>query len=349
MIANLQTLRGIAAFLVVLFHVTDSAGRLGADAVLPAFPAGAGGVDLFFVISGFIIWTTTRGIRAPTPGGFLLRRLVRVVPLYWLLTLLLANVAILRPDLLGATVIELRHFLASLVFLPWPHPTFGLYNPFLVVGWTLNYEMAFYGLFALVLLLPERRHLGAAIVALVALVVTGRLVRPEGIAGFYSDPIVLEFALGLAVGGFYTAGARIGAGASAAAALCGAALLLLGPLLGPPEARVLTAGLPAAMLVAGAVFFERARGPLRIPGLARLGDASYSLYLTHLLTLPLVQIVWRKTMPAAAGASAFGFVAAAVIACIGVAILCHRLAERPLAALLRPRRARVSQRAGVAA
>lgn len=331
MIQNLQSLRGIAALMVVVFHVTDGAGRLGEGVRLPRFDMGFAGVDLFFVISGFIIFVTTRRPASARPGLFLLRRLLRVAPLYWFLTALLANVAVFAPQLLGATVFELPHFLASLLFWPAPHPTLPHYNPLLVVGWTLNYEMAFYALFALVLTLPARRQAPAAILALLALAGFGRVAEPSGVLGFYADPVILEFAMGLAIGWAWTAGARPPLAACAALALAGAALLVFAE----DGTRLWSAGVPAAMLVAGAVFAERARGPLRLPGLRLLGDSSYSLYLVHLLALPVVQIAWRRAGLGAEGWSAYAYVGAATLACVLAGLLCYRLLERPLGQLLR--------------
>ncbi|MBB4000211.1 acyltransferase family protein [Aureimonas pseudogalii] len=336
MIFNLQILRAVAALMVVVFHATDGAGRLGESAALPRFDAGQMGVDLFFVISGFIIWTTTRGASGASPRRFAMKRLVRVVPLYWLLTLVLANVAALRPDLLGTTVLSIDHLVASLAFVPWPHPTIGLYNPLLVIGWTLNYEMAFYALFGLALLLPARHQFVAVTAVLVSLATLGLAADPGGIAGFYCDPIILEFAMGLAIGRLYTKGRVIGARVSTLVALLGAALLLWLPLVLPAEWRVASGGMPSALLVAGLVFRERARGPLHLPRLQALGDASYALYLTHVLTLPVAQIVWRKLMPTATGPFALLFVAAATLACCIGGLFAHRIVERPLTWLLRP-------------
>ncbi len=333
MIRNLQYLRGLAALSVVIFHVTDGAGRLGDHVELPHFALGFFGVDLFFVLSGFIICVTTRGGDSGRPLAFLQRRILRVAPPYWILTALLANVAVMMPGLMGATVFVPSHALASFAFWPALHPTLGLYNPLLVVGWTLNYEMAFYALFSLALLLPGRHQVPAAIGALALLALAGRLVRPDGIAGFYTDPVILEFALGLAVGSLYVSGLRLPRAAAYGFVAAGTLLLA-----GAVEAnRLPTAGLPAAMIVLGAVFAERAAGPLRLPAMGLLGDASYSIYLVHLLVLPVVQIVWRYAGLGAEGVMAFAYIAAAVLACLGAGLAFHLAVEAPLGRLLRPR------------
>ncbi|WP_279478863.1 acyltransferase [Aureimonas sp. SK2] len=338
MIWNLQYLRGIAALMVVIFHVTDSAGRLGGTVDLPHFALGFVGVDLFFVLSGFIICVTTRSGAAGRPVSFLERRILRVVPPYWILTALLANAAVLFPGLMGSTVFEPAHALASFAFWPALHPTLDLYNPLLVVGWTLNYEMAFYALFALALVLPRRVQVPAALAALVLVALVGRILRPGGVAGFYTDPVILEFALGLVVGMIYASGLRLPR--RACLAFLAAGILLMA---GAEEAnRLPTAGLPAAMIVLGAVFLERASGPLRLPVMGLLGDASYAIYLVHLPVLPVVQIVWRQAGIGAEGGTALLYVGAAVLACTLAGILFHLLIEAPLGRLLRPRPASAS-------
>ena len=184
---NIQYLRGVAALMVVLFHVLDSSGRLGEAVVLPAFPAGEAGVDLFFVISGFIIWHTSRD-PGLTPGRFMTKRIKRVVPLYWFFTLAMAAIVIVAPSLLRTTVFEPMHVIASLAFVPYLHPTLHAYNPLVFVGWTLNYEMAFYVAFALLVpLTPGRRTLWIALGG-AALVAVGQAIGSDRRRGLLHQP-----------------------------------------------------------------------------------------------------------------------------------------------------------------
>ncbi|WP_193227710.1 acyltransferase family protein [Aureimonas psammosilenae] len=333
MILNVQYLRGIAAMMVVLFHVGDGTGRLGPGAVLPSFGWGQAGVDIFFAISGFIIWTATREGNGG-PADFVLKRLIRVAPLYWLLTVLLAGVALVLPGLLSSTVLRGDHLLASLLFVAYPHPTLGALNPLLFVGWTLNYEMAFYALFALGLFLPLEHRFKAIAGALLALSSIGILLRPQGIAGFYTDPILMEFACGLAIGAAYTRGIRLPLGVSGLMILVGTLGVVSSG--AHPDPRWLVAGIPAAMIVAGAVFLHRAKGSASLPLLKLLGDASYSIYLTHLFTIPVVQVAWKKVGPEAVGSAAIAYMSLAILASALVGILCHFALERPLARLCHP-------------
>ena len=332
MIRNLQVLRGIAALMVVVFHVTCGAGRLGEGVHLSCFSLGFVGVDLFFVLSGFIICVTTRDAASARPLDFLARRFLRVAPPYWLLTALVANAAVLMPGLSGATVFVPWHTFASFIFWPTPHPVIGLFNPLLLVGWTLNYEMAFYALFAFALFLPARWQVPAAALALILIALAGRAFQPGGAAGFYTDPVIVEFALGLAIGGLHGTGLRLPR--AACLALIAAGILLM---LGAVQAnRLPTAGLPAALIVLGAVFAERAGGPWRLPAMGRLGDASYSIYLVHLPIAPVTQILWRQVGFSAAGAMGLAYSTGAVLVCLAVGLAFHRVVEAPLDRLLRP-------------
>ena len=117
---------------------------------------GQAGVDIFFVISGFIMWVTTHD-RPTTPLRFMTNRIVRIVPLYWLITLAVAAMAFAVPSLFRGVVLTPEHVIKSLLFIPHYYP--GMPTrvwPLLLPGWTLNYEMVFYLVFAIALLLPRR-------------------------------------------------------------------------------------------------------------------------------------------------------------------------------------------------
>lgn len=336
MIISLQYLRAIAALMVVAFHAADKLSTLDPDGQHFAFTVGLAGVDIFFVISGFIIYVT--GSQAgTTPASFLRKRLIRIVPLYWVLTLMLAAVAILKPGLLASSSFELPHFIASLLFVPWPHPQIPALLPLLIPGWTLNYEMAFYGLFALGMLLPRSARLPSLVSALCLLAALGMMFAPTGIAAFYSDQIILEFAAGTVIAAVWMHGSRprtiIAVGVFAA----GAVLLCLGA--GSTLPRVIGAGVPAAMIVSGAVFSENIARRRPIPLLSELGDASYSIYLSHVVVLPVLARFWQAARFGVEGRGTAFFLSALIASAMaGVAL--HRLVERPLLAWMSGRRAR---------
>ncbi|WP_102959347.1 acyltransferase family protein [Mangrovicella endophytica] len=330
MIVNLQYMRGIAALMVVLYHATENAARLGTNQ-LTQLTAGAAGVDIFFVISGFIMWVTTSG-RDIGSGEFMRRRLIRILPLYWAATLALAALAILVPQLLKSTTFELQHFLGSLFFVPVERPLTGGYFPVVFVGWTLNYEMAFYLLFAVSLLLPERHRAWPLVAVLVAAAAAGALLEPAGLAGFYTRPLILEFGAGVLIGVLYTSRIAVPRVVSLASFLVGLALLAA---LCMSEGGILIAGPMAALLVFGAVNLEKSSRPWRIAPLYVLGNASYAIYLTHIVTIPLCQTLWRLAGLSADGWHGLLYVAVTITASAVVGIATYYLFELPVDGLLR--------------
>lgn len=273
---SIQHLRGLAALSVALFHACQWA-RL-------PFSIGAAGVDVFFVISGFVMWTVTAGGREATPVAFVKRRLIRVAPLYWLVTLVLVAGALITPQRFPDIEPTLGHVLLSLGFVQHNNPA-GLPFPILAPGWTLNYEAVFYLVFAAGLLLPERKRLGALTVALIALALAGFAWPPAYV--MLLNPMFLEFLVGVWIARL--AQERMLPDRSIGWLLLGLGLVLFigieASKVDPDLWRPMIWGLPAALVVLGAVTVEADGGWKGLPGLKVLGDASYSLYLTHTLTI----------------------------------------------------------------
>jgi exopolysaccharide production protein ExoZ len=323
-VRSIQYLRGLAAFGVLVFHAAERAGH--------PFGTGAAGVDVFFVISGFIMWVVTSG-RPVSPTEFLQRRVERIVPLYWGLTLITAAAAITVPALFPAMQPSAGHVLRSLFFVPHADPT-GLIAPLVVPGWTLNYEMFFYVLFAAALLAPARARPWLLTAVLVGLAAT----RPLGDVGnplwsTYTNNLLLEFAAGVWLGKAWRAGRLPGRAVGWAMLALGVAGFATVALSGVDveRARALLWGVPAFLLVAGAVSVERA-GPIpSLPPLRALGDASYSLYLVHGLAISaafrLLQKAGVTSLPLLLGAS--------VIAGVAAGLLAYQLVERPLMKLFK--------------
>ena len=139
-----------------------------------------------------------------TAGEFMRHRIARIVPLYWLLTTLMVVTMLVRPDLLQSARFDLGHIIKSYLFIAAPHPTSGKYWPVVVPGWTLNYEMFFYALFAAAIALSRgsqiRRLIFTAVFLVSAVVVVGLLPQLPGAVRYYGDPILLEFLLGIVIG-----------------------------------------------------------------------------------------------------------------------------------------------------
>ncbi|HYF54521.1 MAG TPA: acyltransferase [Salinarimonas sp.] len=327
----LQALRAVAALMVAGQHALHDAGllaeRLGL-AFVPASRTGQAGVDIFFVISGFVMVHASRGLFGE-PGAariFLARRIARVVPLYWLVTTLYLAVAIVAPALLNGAVLDPLFVAASYAFWPMAGPD-GFAQPLYSLGWTLNYEMAFYALFALAIPFARDRAVAGLIAALLALVMLGRLLPLRLPLSFWTDPIVLEFAAGMALGLARAHGLRLGSGVRAALAGLAVGALVLDVAFVPEVPRIVAYGIPAALLVAAAGLGAAGGRPGRLALLGEhLGDASYALYLVHPFAI--------RPLGLAAGAAGvvgpWSFLVLALAAALVASLVVHRWVERPL-------------------
>ncbi|MDQ6434589.1 acyltransferase [Mesorhizobium sp. LHD-90] len=343
MIVSLQYLRGIAAMMVVAFHAFDVLARMGTGGHDEQFMVGLAGVDIFFVISGFIMWIMAEKAY-PSPAEFVRKRLIRIVPLYWALTLFLAAVALVKPDLLSTAVFDPAHFVASMLFIPWPHPKLEAAVPLLIPGWTLNYEMAFYLIFALCLFLPKRWRLISLLGALSLLAAAGPFVPQGGAAAFYTDTLVLEFAAGALLAWLWLRGVTLSTAMSLTLVVAGFALLYLGA--GSTLPRIVSLGLPAAMIVGGSVFAENLLRRQPFQPLLMIGDASYSIYLSHGIGLAVLTKLWTAAGLGGDGWQAFAFVAVTLSAAAIGGILLYLSIEKPMLAWMN---ARTGQRRTTAA
>ncbi len=329
----LQALRFFAALSVLFGHSLTEGIDLGfldaaTFAPLARLPWG-NGVDVFFVISGFIMFHIA-GTEFGVPGAsgrFLAKRFIRLVPIYWLFTIAMLVATLLFASVLSHSTLDAAHVAASFAFIPWLDSS-GLPHPVLGLGWTLNYEMFFYVLFALALLLPRRAGLPALLAVFTLLAIAHPLVDPAATQlRFWTDPIIIEFLFGIGIAAFRRRGVTLSPVLCWALAAGGAALLLtIEPLFGSPgDARFISAGLPAALIVLGFAFmpFDAATRPGRF--LAMGGDASYALYLSHPFAINAAALLLRRV-----GLSGWVMLPAVLLGALGVAALVYLLVERRL-------------------
>ncbi len=322
---GIQALRALAAAAVAFLHVADEAGALtGTPGQSPyrwidAIPLEAG-VDLFFVISGFVMvwasWESFGQARAVLP--FVWRRLLRILPLYWLLSAATVAVALAAP---GSVSDGLRdgwgYVAASFAFLPWRRAD-GFVQPVLRLGWTLDYEMLFYALVACLLPLPRRAALTALIAALVVLVAAGQGAAFASVPlAFWTDPIVAEFALGIVVAILARRGWQAG-WISAAALLASLAIAALAP---DGTARALVRGVPAALLVFCALSWNTVPRWLML-----LGDASYALYLVHPFPMRALRVLGMRLHVVSVPA----YLAVTMVMSLVLAVALHWMVEQPV-------------------
>ncbi len=319
-LASIQVLRAAAALSVALFHAAQWS-RLD-------FAVGAAGVDVFFVISGFVLWTACEA-RPQSPAAFLLARARRILPLYWIATLAVAAIAIVAPMALPIVLFDFRHLVLSLLLLPHSDPAGGPF-PLLPTGWTLTYEALFYLVMALALAAPKDRRLQ---------IVSGLLLAASLIGfayhGWYTllaNPLLLEFLAGVGLARLWAKGRfeRLPQAFGPGLIVAGVLILTVCQVSGLRDdfLRPFVWGPPAALIVAGALKLE-ADGWIGSGRLARAlaaeGGGSYSLYLVQ---APAIAVfAWlTPAWPAALRAPL------SLILAVGLGWLCYRLVERPLLA-----------------
>ncbi len=304
LLLNLQVLRALAALSVVVAHalheneaLASVTGRAAVDG--SAWNLGFG-VDIFFVLSGFIMTHTAASEfgKGGAPLRFFLRRCARVIPLYWLLTSVMLLGALVAPSLLAVPIGSFSHVLASYFFIPSGRGVDEI-RPVLALGWTLNYEMLFYVFFAAALLLPIRAGIIWLSVLMIGMALLGNLVDPGRVQiAFWTNPIILEFLFGVHVALIVRSGVRIGG----ATALGLTAIGLLGfvristPWNDAALPQFLRSGVPAALFVLAAAIGPVLPQKRIVLWAVALGDASYSLYLSHPFVLRPMRAVWAKTI-----------------------------------------------------
>jgi exopolysaccharide production protein ExoZ len=337
---GIQILRGLAAVLVVFHHSLEESLAIS-QRIAPEWliRLGASGVDIFFVISGFIIFSVTYGRdpRNPEPAPlFLTKRFVRIFPIYWIC--LLGTLALFLTGHFYRSLHLDAGILGSSVFL--------LPNKKLIVGvaWTLVYEMYFYYLFSITLYIRNARLSTIVTTTFIcAGLFLSRFLPAGDYKQFLSDPIAVEFCFGLILAYFIHRQA-LNAVWLRYLWLPGLILMVAGSAFAwnngstagiAAEVRFLAWGLPALLVTFSFIKMRFAKSSLtRI--LVPVGDASYSIYLTH----PTMMIVFAslinshilKPIP-----YPIFYTLLFTVICIIFGLLIHYLVERPILAWLRSR------------
>lgn len=337
MIQRLQALRFIAAALVLTGHVLmemlQHEMKLGAITPLVDFPWGVG-VDIFFLISGFIIsHSALDNPRSLTSARkFILQRLIRIWPTYAMFTALMMVAVLLVPAFLAHNVLTLSYVIASFLFIPMPRPDDLRMFPVLGQGWTLNYEMFFYLAFTMALLLPVKLRAPVLWIGGISLILLGQYVALPQPLAFYADPIVGEFLLGILLSVMMKRLPAMPNGARLAIILAPVALFLLNS--GDELPRIVSLGIPAFLLVGGVLFLgEKGERLLGASWLVLLGNASYALYLSHTFAVNAVLLFWIKLHLAI---PALFFLLTFVVAIVG-SVLVYKLLEVPTLQFLKQR------------
>jgi peptidoglycan/LPS O-acetylase OafA/YrhL len=337
-IRSLQGLRGLAVMLVVASHVSSPYGIEARYISGPRLTqwihvASLASVDLFFIISGTII-TVTTWERFGTPGAcrdFVYRRVTRIYPPYWIVTSVILVIFLVRPDLVNSHSAYGPQVVPSFLILPQSG------DPLVGVGWTLVYELYFYAVFALALVFSRRWlpwiigawAIGTEIAHLVVGGVTNSYVH------VLSNVTNLEFVFGVLIGYLVVRGRMIALRAALGVA-CMSLIVLIGYLYATGAQdfsslwlRVVTVG-PALSGVVYAVVGLELTGRLRVPRLLeRLGDASYAIYLWHVLVMSAIGIVLAAVLPHSIVFHVLALIAVFAVA-VASGVWLYETLERPL-------------------
>lgn len=340
-LSGVQMLRGVAAIAVLTHHALEvSNGAKTAFSPDWLTTSGASGVDIFFVISGFImLYTSFRQSRAPlSPRSFLIRRAIRIYPLYWFCCLIMLS--IMAVGFMKNHQVSASQAALSLALLPSSQSIID-------VSWTLVYEVYFYAIFGTFLLLGSRTlSVMASTVAIAAFGFLGSSLEESAVRDFLTNPIPWEFVFGLCLAlafHHYRSNWRIRF--SPFWAVPGFAVLAFAPfyvlhdgtagLDGWP--RVLAWGLPATLIVAASLSIGQSRDVISRLAVF-LGDASYTIYLTHIFVLFGYGLALRSTL--VSEAPQLILVPIFVVLAILVGVATHVLIEKPILALFRTKIAR---------
>jgi exopolysaccharide production protein ExoZ len=338
---NIQALRGVAVLSVLLFHLVIIEKKYGGGGdLLPDWLRfGMFGVDLFFVISGFVMVTVTRGKFGQTKSAllFLYHRVSRIYPLYWVYTTLALLVFLVQPSWVNNSQGNQVDIAASYLLLPT-----GLL-PLVQVGWTLIHEMYFYLVFFIILAFVPEKFLAWALLLWAAGIGISGFPMSSPLTKVVFNPLTFEFIAGclLAVHYHESPPLKVGGKTLAAAAVLGLVSAAFGfvrynqstGLMPVNLAETLLYGIPAVVIVFCITHAER-NGVL-LPGfLVQLGNVSYSVYLSHLFTANVVGKVWGLFATDSLLDNAIAITIAFALA-LAVGFLSYRALELPLLKLTR--------------
>ena len=328
MFFSIQFLRGIAALMVVLTHIAHKGQQYGTGS-LNWFHVGGNGVDLFFIISGFIMCVTTHNKKI-TLLNFLLHRVIRIIPLYWVLSLAALIVFLIAPQMVNSSGGK-TGIIQSFFLIP-DGVKFLIQN-----GWTLSYEFYYYLIFAVFIFLTDvrsMRYLGVSLTILL-LSVIGLILQPvTPLPAFLFSNMLLEFMLGV-LGFVIISNVKLGQVSACLMIVLGLSWVTYNNLYGAPElpfGKVVTSGLPMFLIFLGSLtlepWFATSRGWL-VGAFAQVGNSSYSLYLIHPFVLSPVALILKKLGVLSPGL----FTAALLSGSVICGLLTYRLIEKPLGRL----------------
>lgn len=333
-IVSVQYMRAIAVILVVYHH----AFRTSVASAFDNLSYGEFGVDVFFVISGIVMWVSTSHRSIPVKT-FWKNRLIRIFPLWTIALTAWIALRLIVPDRLNGADLTPVTVPLSYLLVPHFHAVFeGHIWPILVPGWTLQFELFFYFLFGCSLIfLSSNRRLAALSAAILVLVAAGMVSEFQDARLLVAtDPLLIEFLAGVWIGVAFPRLQSLDPKLGFLFAGLGFLLSLLSWFFGAPEAlRVIFYGVPAVLVLMGACILEpMARTHYsRLWGL--LGDASYSIYLFHGIALAICAGMWTRLGLGGGAWSLLMFIPMAIAVAVAGSCVAYLVLERPLLAMFR--------------
>ena len=301
---SIQALRGVAVLAVVLFHLLTVEQKYGGTNTILSilFQFGMSGVDLFFVISGFVMVTVTRGKFQSCKNvfEFIFHRASRIYPTYWVYSILVLGVFLIKPSWVNSSQGNQVNIVASFLLLP------SQTLPLVMVGWTLIHEMYFYLVFSLIMVLVPERKIFAALLLWGGSVVFLNLflTSTTPTLKIITHPLTLEFIGGCILALLFQ---RKQFNIKRQTFIVSTLLVFLVSLcvfkyyqymtikVEPQEWwRVFIFGIPAMLIVFFVINAERS-GCIINRFLVKIGDASYSIYLSNYLSLRSLVMALKAT------------------------------------------------------
>lgn len=320
----IQILRFVAAALVLITHATFYYHER-IDTAFGVWHAGEIGVPIFFAISGVVMVISSTRLASDAGGAreFMSRRLMRILPLYWLVTLAKVAIALAVPAVVNHNHFDAVHAIKSFLFIP-AFNAAGEIRPIHGVGWTLLHEMFFYVVFAAMMWMRLRPALATSVL-IAALVALGQALPFQSAAmQVATHPINLYFIVGMLIG------VAIVRGLSSFGALMLAAVLLsvaIAKLVWPAATHFVP--LDPLVLLLGCLMLGLAhwKTPPALDFPVALGDSSYAMYLFHPFIAPPVLMLVHKLAP---GLGAIATIGLTAVFAIGVCHAIHLFVELPL-------------------
>jgi exopolysaccharide production protein ExoZ len=348
---SIQLLRAVAACLVVYAHSVSVQTNFSESLQQNFFNLknfGCIGVDLFFVISGFIILFVSKKYIGLNQGvTFLIKRFIRINPVYYVTSIIYIGIVIII-TLAQNSSISVEYIWNALcdTFLILPASgKIGLYLPLLIVGWTLSFEWLFYIIFFITILVKRVNKTLLLFILILSLISLGYLIRPTDYRLiFITNPIILEFLLGASICFIYLKIKTVPVSISILLLTIGLAAYIYFIFFGYGNLwlyknilsgqlsmqRFILWGVPSSFILAGSIFLEKSglfRSLWNNKYIQLTGDASYSIYLFHLCIFEYINVLYKANSNLLPGdiSIILRFIVS-VIAGIGY----YKLVEKPL-------------------